>query len=394
MVHQHFTLVPKMSVRENLLLSELNGLGGVLDEAELLEPPRVAAEKLGWEIPWDEPAGSLPVGIQQRIEVLKVLALEPSIVIFDEPTASLSPGEVEALFEKIRELASLGKTVILIAHKLSEVFSVADTISVLRRGEWIGTKQASETTPAEVASMMLGRTPEVRDEESAQAGSTVFSCDGVSLKDVPGVQKLDQVSLEIREGEIVGVGGVDGNGQVELAEFLAGVRPSTQGEVTQCPDLAVVGYVPQSRSYEGLALTMSIAENSLVGAGRSEPPFSKGFLNSSAWREKVTTLLRDYDVRFGRPTDLASTLSGGNQQKVILVRVLSREPKMLIVHNPTRGLDFNAVESIHAKLREAAARGCAVVLISSDRDELNDVATRQLFMGRGRLYQTEEEALH
>lgn len=392
MVHQHFTLVPKMSVRDNLLLSELDGLGGTLDDEALLEAPKQVAEKLGWEIPWKEAAGTLPVGIQQRIEVLKVLSLDPSIVIFDEPTASLSPGEVESLFEKIRELAGTGKTVILIAHKLSEVFSVADRISVLRRGEWIGTQSRDKITPDEVALMMLGEAPTRIAEQELTSGPALITCERITV-DHGGLRKVDEVSINIHEGEIVGIGGVDGNGQVEFAEFLAGVRKSSSGVVTTDLDPRQVGYVPQSRSTEGLALTMSIEENCLVGCERDEPPYAKGVLRTQPWKTGVSELLKDFDVRLGGASDRAETLSGGNQQKVILGRVLRRNPKLLIVHNPTRGLDFHAVGAIHRKLREAAARGCAVVLFSTDKDELDEVATRQLFMGRGRLFQTEAEAL-
>lgn len=392
MVHQHFTLVPKMSVRDNLLLSELDGLGGTLDEEALLQAPKQVAEKLGWEIPWKEAAGTLSVGIQQRIEVLKVLSLDPSIVIFDEPTASLSPGEVESLFEKIRELAGTGKTVILIAHKLSEVFSVADRISVLRRGEWIGTQNRDKITPDEVALMMLGEAPTRISEQELTSGPALIMCERIVV-DHGGLRKVDEVSINIHEGEIVGIGGVDGNGQVEFAEFLAGVRKSSSGVVTTELDPRLVGYVPQSRSTEGLALTMSIEENCLVGCERDEPPYAKGILRTQPWKTGVSELLKDFDVRLGGASDRAETLSGGNQQKVILGRVLRRNPKLLIVHNPTRGLDFHAVGAIHRKLREAAARGCAVVLFSTDKDELDEVATRQLFMGRGRLFQTEAEAL-
>ena len=358
MIHQHFRLVPAFTVRENL------ELGLMVSGISMSHAERIASD-LDWELRQQAKVADLGVGEQQRVEILKAIAPNPDVVIFDEPTAVLAESEVAGLLESIKALAKSGKIVILIAHKLDEVFACADQISVLRRGELVGTFDASKTTHHEIATAMVGEVPCI-----AKAAPNIGN---VLTFESP--ERL--LNITINQGEILGIGGVDGNGQVELAEFLVGLTSPPRAK--RPADLRVA-YIPQDRQRDGLAKTMSIQENlriaSIVGEGTNP-----------------SEAIQNYEIKARSAKSLLKSLSGGNQQKVVVARELGRNPNFVVAVNPTRGLDVRAAAFVHQKLIEAAEGGAAVVLISTDRDELAAVSHRQLYLSRGRLYPSEAEAL-
>lgn len=362
MVHQHFRLVPAFSVEENLRLA-LMRTGGAVEHA------RKTAEELGWSLQLDSKCCDLGVGERQRVEILKALAASPRVIIFDEPTAVLSESEVEGLLRTLRELADRGLTVILIAHKLAEVFAVADHVSVLKGGVLRGSFMATETHPQQIAELMVGEPIELRPPENRTSGEKLQ----VREMSVVGGCPIRSISFEIGFGEVLGIGGVDGNGQVELAEALAGVRPFT-GSVT--PN-ATVGYVPQDRQLDGLALSMSISENIEIAETQLD----------------ANSAIEEFEIKAPSANTLLRALSGGNQQKVVLARELARNPRLLVVVNPTRGLDVRAATFVLDKIRLAAQNGAAVVLISTDRDEIASIAHRTVYLTRGALVSSAEEAL-
>ncbi|MEI7577819.1 MAG: ATP-binding cassette domain-containing protein [Armatimonadota bacterium] len=362
MVHQHFRLVPAFSVAENLRLGLLASKGDVEDAER-------TAEELGWELQLPARCENLGVGERQRIEILKALSSSPRVVIFDEPTAVLTENEVEGLLNTLRALAERGLTVILIAHKLVEVFSVADQITVLRNGLFRGTFKASESSPKQIAVEMVGASLATSNPSRADHKG-IFECHSLM---VDGQCPIVDLNLAVGFGEVLGIGGVDGNGQVELAEALAGVR-SFRGSMTEVDS---VGYVPQDRQNDGLALSMSIEEN----------------LEIAATLLTADSAIRDYEIKALSGKSTVNALSGGNQQKVVLARELSRNPQLLVVVNPTRGLDVKASTFVLNQIGEAAVRGAAVVLISTDRDEIAAISHRTLYLSKGRLLQTSAEAL-
>ncbi|MBS1728439.1 MAG: ATP-binding cassette domain-containing protein [Armatimonadetes bacterium] len=378
MVHQHFKLVPAFTIRENLLLSQYG-----IRQRDIVEIER-RAKAFGWEIPWESRVQDVSVGIQQRVEILKCVATQPRVMIFDEPTAVLSEREVAELISFMRGLAREGKVVILIAHKIEEVLSASDRITVLRRGEHIGTLPCSEAEPARLVEMMVG-------EMMPSSGGLVGASIGGKAFEISGV--LDGISLSIGAGQIVGIGGVDGNGQVELAETLAGVRRLTHGSLRfEGESLnfgkTYVGYVPQDRQSDGLAVDLNLMENMAVAGLTNGEKFS-----ATQQAERAVRLIDEFSIKAKSGLDKARQLSGGNQQKVILARVLDQRPRILVVVNPTRGLDVKASAFVHTKLREAAKAGACVVVFTTDRDELFAISDVQWFMSRGRLFASEGEAL-
>ena len=401
MVHQHFTLVPAFTVAENLALdTPTRGRQG----PRLYRAQKAAAaaldyaRSLGWELPADTRVADLSVGAQQRVEIVKALATDARTLIFDEPTAVLSRSEIEELFTVLRRLRDSGRTVILIAHKLAEILAVADRVTVLRRGLRVASVSVNETDAAQLAAWMIGSTM------TATAGlsdpKTSFTCSrpspalrgvGIRVRGDRGEQVLHDISLAVARGEIFGVGGVDGNGQTELAEVLTGLRPfdaeatTWEGLPFQPGTSPRIGYIPQDRRRFGLAVTMSVADNLLFDAVR-EPEFTVGpFLRSRALGTLAQTLIRDFDIRTSGPELPASALSGGNQQKIVVARALRAQPDLIVAMNPTRGLDIGATRFVHARLREARDRGAAVVLISTDLDELAALSDRTAILSNGRL---------
>ncbi len=398
MVHQHFMLADNLTVLENVVLGaeKLYGIGGkarvkikeISDAYGLNVRPDVLVEALG-------------VADRQRVEILKVLYRGAKTLILDEPTAVLVPQEVEALFDNLRELKAEGLTVIFISHKLGEVLSVADEITVIRRGTTVGTAEPSTTTPRQLAELMVGsELPTPETEESTVTDVPMLEVSGLHLaqKDLDGVERiiLGDVSLTIHKGEVLGIAGVEGNGQSELVEAIMGMRIPDAGvvvldgeDVSAAPTRrrreAGIGYVPEDRHRHGLLLEAPLWENRILGHVTERPNSRRGLLDLKAARTDTERIVADYDVRTPGIDVTAASLSGGNQQKLIVGREMSHNPKLLIAAHPTRGVDVGAQAAIWDYIREARRAGLAVLLISADLDELIGLSDTLRVMFRGRL---------
>lgn len=380
MVHQHFMLVGALSNAENFALGTLDSLSGQLDTAEVSQRLDKSAKELGWSIDPGVRTESMPVGAQQRLEIVKALAGDARVLILDEPTAVLSPGEVEDLFRVLRRLRDEGRCVILIAHKLSEVLSVADRVTVLRRGALVATAPVVDVDETTLATWMVGELPNRSDHPGATKGEPLLSVRDLHVRAERGEDAVRGVTFEVRAGEVLGIGGVDGNGQIELVECLAGVR-SHAGSIDA---RGAIGYIPQDRHGHGLALDMSVLDNFLIGVP---------FIARRQLTERTKKLVEDFEIKVGSLDDPVRSLSGGNQQKLVVSRVLSQSPRVIVAHNPTRGLDVRATAYVQARLMQAAREGACVVVVSTDLDELASVATRTLFIKRGELYEGGAEAM-
>jgi simple sugar transport system ATP-binding protein len=398
MVHQHFRLVSPFTVAENVVLGDQQDLGRAFLLRTGAIEQRVAELSSRYGLAVDPRARiwQLSVGEQQRVEILKALYQDARILILDEPTAVLTPQEADALFETIRAMAVDGRTVIFISHKLHEVNAVADRVTVLRRGRSLATASTAEATPRSLAALMVGREVEIgrRHEDRPQVGEVVLALDGVCADGDRGVPAVNEVSLEVRRGEIVAIAGVAGNGQRELSETIVGMRPTTKGTVevggrrlrSGDPRSAIragVAYVPEDRLGTGVAPTMSIASNLVLKSYRRAPVSRGPFLRFAHIRELALRAIDKYDVRASGPDEPAWQLSGGNLQKVVLSREFSGEPAVLVAASPTRGLDVSSIETVHAYLREAASTGVGVLLLSEDLDEILALADRIAVMYEG-----------
>ncbi|TQN30993.1 nucleoside ABC transporter ATP-binding protein [Haloactinospora alba] len=394
MVHQHFMLADNLTVLENVVLGaeHVHGIG-----AKARERVRALSETYGLGVRPDRLAEGLGVGDRQRVEILKVLYRGARIVILDEPTAVLVPHEVDALFDNLRELKREGLTVIFISHKLDEVLDVADTVTVIRRGTTVDTRDPAATSARELATLMVGGelpVPELREDTTA--GETVLEISGLRVTDAGGRPVVDGVDLDVRRGEIVGIAGVEGNGQSELVEAIMGMRAPEGGSVrlggtditgwhTRSIRESGVGYVPEDRQRHGLLLEAPLWENRVLGH-QTEPPNANGFLIDRAGARATTrTVVDSYDVRTPDIDVLADALSGGNQQKLVIGREMSHDPTALLAAHPTRGVDVGAQAAIWEHLRDARARGLAVLLISADLDELIGMSDTLHVILRGRL---------
>ncbi|HZT43143.1 MAG TPA: ABC transporter ATP-binding protein [Chthonomonadaceae bacterium] len=401
MVHQHFTLVPAFTVAENLALDTPPPARG----AGLHYAPRQAAARaleraavLGWRLDPEAIVGELSVGVQQRVEIVKALATDARLLIFDEPTAVLSGAEVAELFAVLRHLRDEGRAVILITHKLAEILAVADRVTVLRRGHKVASCPVAETDAPQLAFWMVGDAPAVPEGKESgvpqpDRGRRTAACtasDLIVLGD-RGEQAVRGVSLAVRRGEIFGIGGVDGNGQTELAEALAGLRSLQAGTIAweggpflpgQSPR---TGYIPQDRRRVGLALPMTVEDNLILEAVRQREYRRGPFLRRRRLRGLAASLIRRFDIRTPSPTLPAAALSGGNQQKIVVARALHGEPEWIVAVNPTRGLDIAATRFVHTQLLQARARGAAIVLISTDLDELAALSDRASILSGGHL---------
>ncbi len=401
MVHQHFRLVPPFTVAENVILGEHR------PEARkfVLEPRQIERRVVGlgerYGIAVDPRARiwQLSVGEQQRVEILKSLYREARILILDEPTAVLTPQEAEALFGTLRTMAEEGRTVIFISHKLHEVKAVADRVTVLRGGRSIGTLPTADATPRELAALMVGREVELarRVAREAPAGTdSALEVEGLTVSGDRGEQAVRDVSLAVRTGEIVGVAGVAGNGQRELAEAITGMRPPVRGQIRvggrklrdgdpRAAIAARIAHVPEDRLGTAVAPSLDIAANAVLKSYRG-PLMSRGpLLRWRAIRTHAVDLIKRYRVHAPGPHTPARDLSGGNLQKLVLGREFSAQPQVLIAASPTRGLDVGAIETVHAYLREAASIGVGVLLISEDLDEIRALADRIVVIYEGRL---------
>ena len=376
-VHQHFTLVPSFTIAENIALFRMSSVGGRFDVKALAEPALVKARELGWEIDPGARVFGLPVGVQQRVEILKSLCDDEPVLLFDEPTAPLAPEEVEDLLRILRQLAAEGRVVVLIAHKLKEVLAVADRVSVLRRGVVQAASSATNSVTADqLAELMVGELPATMAGHSRATAGGGLEVVELIVKGDSGASAVRGVSLSAKGGEIFGIGGVDGNGQVELAEALAGLR-SYRGSILLGGEESIdVAYIPADRQSDGLALAMTVSENLLLGRLRSWPARRE----VEPWARK---LIARYEVKVSGPDQSVSELSGGNQQKLVVARSLDREPPVVVAVNPTRGLDLKATAFVYDQLRHARDRGAVVILISADLDELFAVADRVSFMTAG-----------
>lgn len=389
MVHQHFMLVPEFTAAENFALGTLDSGGGRLDLARVSQRLREICGELGWELDADAKVGTLPVGVQQRLEIAKALALDARVVILDEPTAVLSPSEVADLFRVVRRLKAEGRTVVLIAHKLSEVLSVADRVTVLRRGAVVASARVAETDAPTLATWMVGEVPAPRSPSVSADREVLMSCKELWVKGNKGEDAVRGVTFDIVRGQVLGIGGVDGNGQRELAEAIVGLRALASGS-TEWKAPGRTGYVPADRQREGLALAMSLLDNVLIG----DTTVWKGpFLKRSALRSHANKLVNDFEIKAGSLNDPAASLSGGNQQKLVVARALSARPDLFVVSNPTRGLDIRSTAYVQRRIVQAANEGAAVVVFSTDLDELAAVANRTLLMNRGELREGGSEAM-
>ena len=395
MVHQHFMLVPVFTVAENVTLGiEEADRIGLLDRRKTRRDVRDLSHRYGLDVNPDALVEDLPVGIQQRVEIVKALVRQANVLILDEPTAVLTPAETEELFRIVRQLRDGGTSIIFISHKLKEVQSIADTITVLRRGKVVGQRTPS-ATEEDLASLMVGRDVQLRvDKTPARPGEAVLSVTDLSVAGEQGDLPVHGLSFEVRAGEILGIAGVQGNGQTELCEALMGLRPTLAGSVTlNGRDLtratprarlrAGVAYVPEDRREDGLVGSFSVAENLILDM-YDRPPFASGInLNLPAIRANATARIEEFDVRTGSPATPAGTLSGGNQQKVILAREVGREHKVLIASQPTRGLDVGSIEFVHRRIVQQRDHGVAVIIVSSELDEIYALADRIAVMYEG-----------
>jgi general nucleoside transport system ATP-binding protein len=399
MVHQHFMLVPVFTVTENVMLgNETAGRFGLLNRREARSAVTEISRRFGFDIPPDAVVEELPVGVQQRVEVVKALYRQAKVLILDEPTAVLTPQETLELFRVMRALARDFKaSIIFITHKLKEVMAVADRITVLRRGRVVGTSEPSATSETELASMMVGRDVELQvSKGQADTGDVVLKIEDLVVLDDRGHQVVDGVSLDVHAGEIVCVAGVQGNGQTELVEAITGLRPPAAGSI-QILDRDVtrdspkdvlragVGHVPEDRQQDGLIMDFSISDN-LVLNTFDEAPFAHWIVRDQAEIQRAAEeRAQAFDVRTSSVLAPASVLSGGNQQKVIVAREFSRPIRLLLASQPTRGLDVGSIEYIHERIVAKRDEGAAVLLVSVELDEVFALADRIAVMYQGRI---------
>ncbi len=396
MVHQHFMLVDRLSVTENIVAGNELTSRGVLDLSAARTQILQLAERYGLHVSPDALIEEISVGEQQRVEILKALYREAQTLILDEPTAVLTPQETEELFQVIRRLKQDGKTVILITHKLRETMAISDRVTILRDGRVVGTVEASETTPAELARMMVGREVLLRVEKPASRyGEATLEVADLTVPPRYGTG-LRHVSFAVRRGEILGIAGVEGNGQLELEEAISGLRRAESGEIRlgghEIGTLAVrrrrrlgLAHIPSDRMRRGLVPSFSVAWNTILGSQRDAPFAGRGVLRPAAIAEHARSLITEYSIRAAGASLPAAQLSGGNQQKVILAREFSRDPLVVLACQPTRGVDVGAIEYIHNRLLELRAAGKAVLLVSAELDELRALSDRILVLYEGRI---------
>ena len=397
MVHQHFMLVPVFTVAENVVLGvEPTRPLGLLDRRRARREVLDLSKRYGLAVDPDAYVEHLPVGIQQRVEIVKALLREASVLILDEPTAVLTPSETEELFRIMRDLKESGRSIIFISHKLKEMQAIADRITVLRRGRVVGSPPPS-ASDAELASLMVGREVElVVHKEPAKPGDVVLDIEDLIVLSADGMVAVNEVSLQVRAGEIVGIAGVQGNGQTELSKALLGLLPVGGGTIriggedlthTHTRDLleSGVSYVPEDRQEDGLVERFSVAENLVLDIFH-RPPFASGItLHVDQIRESAKARVAEYDIRTPSIDTPARTLSGGNQQKVIIARELGRETRLVVANQPTRGLDVGSIEFVHRRLVEARDAGAAVLFVSTELDEIYALSDRIAVMYEGRI---------
>ena len=407
MVHQHFMLVPNFTALENVIL------GYEIDKK--LAPSLAAgkaklqelASRYGLEVPLDVPVEDLPVGLQQRVEILKTLYRGAEILILDEPTGVLTPQETEQLFEILKTLRAQGVTILLITHKLKEIMAVTDDVSVMRAGQMVAHRHTSETNPTELANLMVGRSVLLElDKAPAQTGEVLLRVKELSYYDSDGAPRLRNVSFDLHAGEILGVAGVSGNGQSELLSLLSGISDIQEG-VIEIKDMVLshdnqaspadmrrqgVAHVPEDRHAMGMVLPFTAAESAILGYEDDEALGKGWWLSPQKIADHCRALMTSFDVRPQAPSLKSNLFSGGNQQKIVLAREISKEPDILLVGQPTRGVDIGAIEFIHKQLVALRDKGCAVIVVSVELDEILSLSDRILVMNNGEIVGTVDAA--
>jgi len=398
MVHQHFMLIPVFTVAENVMLGEEPlRPGGILDRARVIKVIRDISAQYSLEVEPTAMVRDLPVGVQQRVEIIKLLYRKADLLIFDEPTAVLTPQEVDELFKIMRSLTKQGKSIIFITHKLREVLEIADRITVIRRGAVIGTTIPAEANQNKLAAMMVGRDVQLElDKSKSKGGDVVLEVNDLVVSDDLHEITVNQVSFDVHSGEILGIAGVQGNGQTELVEALTGLREIAAGKVTllgkeithanprQITELGTA-HIPEDRQRDGLVLSFPITENLILNT-YYKPPYCKGILLSRQDMMKESDrLVKEFDIRTPSALLTAASLSGGNQQKVIIARELSRQLHLLIASQPTRGLDVGSIEYIHKQILAKRDTGTGVLLVSTELDEVLELSDRIAVMYRGKI---------
>jgi general nucleoside transport system ATP-binding protein len=398
MVHQHFMLIPVMTVAENIVLGTEPVRGGILlDEAAADRRVAEMAKTFRFEVDPDALVQDISVGQQQRVEIMKALYRNADVLILDEPTAVLTPQEASDLFEILRTLQREGISIIFISHKLNEVLEIADRITVLRRGKTIETVPRKGATEASLARAMVGREVLLRvEKEAAETSDVLLSVEGLHVQDDRAIEKVQGVSFDVRAGEIVGIAGVDGNGQTELIDALTGLRRIESGTVNigghelsrasaRAAIDAGIGHIPEDRQRRGLVLEFSIAENIALHDYAKPPDARWGWIFPKRMVQRAKRLIGEFDVRGGGPFTRAASLSGGNQQKVVAAREIARDPQVLIAAQPTRGLDVGAIEFLHRRLVAERDEGRAILLVSLELDEILSLSDRILVLYEGQI---------
>jgi len=398
MVHQHFKLVHNFTVTENIILGQEPTERGKIDLKKAAKEIELLSEKYGLRVDPYAKIEDITVGMQQRVEILKMLYRDSEILIFDEPTAVLTPQEVSELMDILRRLVREGKSIILITHKLKEIKDVADRCTIIRRGKYIDTVDVKETSEETLANLMVGRKVSFTVEKGEpKLGDVVLKIKDLVVKDSRGLKAVNGLSLEVRAGEILGIAGVDGNGQQELIEAITGLRKVESGtidflgvditneSVRKRTELGI-GHIPQDRHKHGLVLDFKLSENMVLQTYYKEPYSKRGLLNFDEINKKSQNLIEEFDVRSGQGIySITRSMSGGNQQKAIVAREIDRSPALLIAGQPTRGLDVGAIEFIHKKLVEEREKGRAILLVSLELDEIMNLSDRIAVIFEGRI---------
>lgn len=399
MVHQHFMLVPNFTVLENVMLGTEGG--ALLKEGKntVLARLEELSREFGMDVDPHALIEELPVGIRQRVEIIKAIKGGAEILILDEPTGVLTPQEAENMFSILRVLREKGVTVILITHKLAEIMAITDAVSIMRSGSIVGSRETSQTTVEELAELMVGRQVLLQvDRGDTKAGEVQLQVDGLGYTAPSGTRVIKDISFDVRAGEILGVAGVAGNGQTELLEILTGMKQANQGRISLLgsqvtPDRRItpyemrqmgVGHIPEDRHHHGLVLNFEASENIILGFHHGESAGTGLLLDRQAIRSHCAALMSHYDVRPQDPGLLARMFSGGNQQKLVIAREIHEDPKLLIVGQPTRGVDIGAIEFIHKQLIKLRDAGCAILLVSVELDEIMGLSDRIMVMNDGR----------
>lgn len=397
MVHQHFMLIDKFTVAENIMLGNEEHKMGLIDSKTTAKAVLELSERYGLKVDPYAKVEDISVGQQQRVEILKALYSGSDILILDEPTAVLTPQEIDELMKVIQALAAEGKAIIIITHKLDEIKAAADRCTVIRRGRGIGTVDVADTTQQQLADMMVGREVSFSvDKEPAQPKEVILSVENLNVKDTRGLPAVTDLSFDVRQGEILGIAGIDGNGQSELIQAISGLTQVESGNIhlgtvdvaNQKPRFITetgLGHIPEDRQKHGLILEMSLANNIALQTYYKEPLSKNGILNYDAIKEYALRLIEEFDVRMQSEDNPVGSLSGGNQQKAIIAREVDRDPDLLIAAQPTRGLDVGAIEFIHQRLIEQRDNGKAVILMSFELDEIMDVSDRIAVMHGGEI---------